>query len=378
MKRIVILTGTRAEFGILTPLIEDLSKEKGLDVSLIVTAMHLVKDFGYTMKDIKSRRFKIASVVPSMTTNDTELGMVESMGNCISRLGKALKQASPDILVLLGDRSEMLAGAIAANLMNIPVAHIHGGDTSGNVDNVLRDAITKLSHIHFPATPRSASKILSMNEERWRVHVVGSLSIDAIRTHKMVTAKTIYKKYGLDPKKGLILVVQHPVTYEPQQAVKQIDATLAAIKQLKKQTVIIYPNADAGGRRMISRINSVRKLPFIRIVKSLPREEYLTLLSMADVLIGNSSSGIIEGPAFKVPVINLGTRQCNRERSKNVIDTGHDPTAIVNAVKYVMTDRSFGKGLGKLKNIYGTGHASEKIIKVLRKVPLNERLLVKR
>jgi len=378
MRRIVVLTGTRAEFGILTPLVEDLRKEKGVQVSLIVTAMHLVKDFGYTLKDIKRRGFKISAVVPSIAKNDTELGMVESMGNCICRLGRALKRASPDVLVVLGDRSEMLAGAIAANLMNIPVAHIHGGDTSGNVDNVLRDAITKLSHIHFPATAKSAAKILRMNEERWRVHVVGSLSIDAIRRHKMAPAKRLYKKYHLDPKKDLVLVVQHSVTYEPDKAAAQIDATLAAAKALKMQTVIFYPNADAGGRRIISRVERTRKLPYIRIIKSVPREEYLALLGMADVLVGNSSSGIIEGPSFKLPVINLGTRQKKRERSGNVVDADHDAKAILKAVGYVLTDGPFRKKLRKIKNIYGDGRTSEKIIRILKNVPLDERLLIKR
>jgi len=286
---------------------------------------------------------------------------------------KVFGKLKPAMVMVMGDRGEMLAAAIAANYMNIPVAHIHGGEISGHVDGVVRHAITKLAHIHFPATQKAKKRILNLGEEPGRVFVAGAPALDSILNGKF----ELTKKYPIAVNKPFVLLVQHPVLVQSDKAGEQMRITLEAIKTLKVKTLVIYPNADAGGRQMIKVIQKYARLPFIKTFKSLPHKDYLALMKRSAVLVGNSSSGLIEAPSLKVPAVNIGIRQQDRERGENVIDVAHNKNAIIKAIKKALYDKKFKEKVKRGKNPYGDGHAGERIIRVLKAIKLDERLLEK-
>jgi UDP-hydrolysing UDP-N-acetyl-D-glucosamine 2-epimerase len=304
--------------------------------------------------------------------------MAKSIGECITRIADSLEKIRPDILLVLGDRSEMLAGAIATTYLGIPIAHIHGGDISGNVDEPVRHAITKLAHIHFPATKESADRIIKMGEESWRVHIVGAPGLDLALNTKLPKPKKLAKKYGLDLSKPIILAVQHPVVTEAEKAAGQIRETLKAIVELGYKTLLIYPNADAGGRRMIEVIKEYERFPFIETFKSIAHEEYLGLMRLASAMVGNSSSGIIEAPSFGLPVVNIGTRQHGRQRAENIIDVDYDGEEIKKAIQKALFDKEFREKARSCKNVYGDGKAGIRIANILGELQINRKLLDKR
>jgi UDP-N-acetylglucosamine 2-epimerase (non-hydrolysing)/GDP/UDP-N,N'-diacetylbacillosamine 2-epimerase (hydrolysing) len=378
MRKIAVITGTRAEYGLFKSVLNAIESKRDLQVSLIVIGMHLSPEFGYTVEEIEKDGFKIGAKIAVLHGEDTKASMAKSLGECLSRTAEALEKIRPDILLILGDRSEMLVGAVGATYMGVPIAHIHGGDVSGNVDEPVRHAITKLAHIHFPATKKSGERIIKMGEESWRVHVVGAPGLDPIISEKVPDRKEIAAKYGLNLSKPVLLVLQHSVVTEAEDAANQIRETLEAVNELKQQTVLIYPNADAGGRRMIKTIKEYEKYPFVKAFKSVLHEDYLGLMKLASVMIGNSSSGIIEAPSFGLPVVNIGTRQIGRQRAGNVIDVGYDRKEIINAVKKALYDKNFREKVRHCRNPYGDGKAGRRIAKVLAEVVLGSKLLEKR
>jgi UDP-hydrolysing UDP-N-acetyl-D-glucosamine 2-epimerase len=378
MRKVAVVTGTRAEYGILKPVLRAIKSHPRLNLILIVTGMHLSKEFGYTIKEIIKDGFKIDAKVEMLHKEDTRAAMAKSIGKCIIKMTDVLEETKPDVLVLLGDRVEMLAGAVAAAYTGIPIAHLHGGETSGSIDDSVRHAITKLAHIHFPATRKSAERIIKMGEDPSRVFVVGAPALDTIINEKLPEPSEISKRYGIDLSKPLLLVLQHPVVTEYEDAANQMKETLDAIVELKHQTILIYPNADAGGRNMIKVIKKYEKYPFIKSFKSLPYRDYLGLMKIAGVLIGNSSSGIIEAPSFHLPVVNIGTRQAGRERSTNVIDVGYDKEEIINAVNKALYDSTFRKKVASCKNPYGDGKASQRIARILANIKIAPSLLQKK
>ena len=373
-----MVTGTRAEYGILKSVLKAIKASPKLNLALIVTGMHLSEEFGRTIKEIENDGLKIDAKVKILHEEDTGAAMAKSVGKCIIKMTDVLNRINPDFLVLLGDRAEMLASAVAACYSGIPIAHIHGGEVSGSVDDSVRHAITKLAHIHFPATRGSAERIIKMGEDPSRVFIVGAPSLDTILNKRLSKKTELAKKYRLDLSKPLLLVLQHPVVTEADQAAAQIKETLDAIVELGQQTIVIYPNADAGGRRMINMIKKYEKNSFIKSFKSIPYADFLGLISIASVMVGNSSSGIIEAPSFHLPVVNVGSRQTGRERSTNVIDVGYNRKEIVNAVKKALHDEKFRAKVKKCKNPYGDGKASQRIVKVLSEIKITPKLLQKK
>ena len=378
MKKVAVITGTRAEYGIFKSVLKEIEANPKLELSLIVVGMHLAAEFGYTIKEIEKNGFRISAKINALHRKDTGAAMAKNIGECISRTADSLEKIEPDILLVLGDRSEVLAGAIAATYLGIPIAHIHGGDISGNVDEPVRHAITKLAHIHFPATKESADRIIKMGEEPWRAHVVGAPGLDLALNTKLPERRELAKKYGLVLSKPILLVVQHSVVTEAEEAPRQIRETLDAITELGYQTILIYPNADAGGRRMIEVIKEYKKYPFIKIFKSIDHEEYLGLMKLTNVMAGNSSSGIIEAPSFGLPVVNIGTRQIGRQRAENVIDVNYDKEEIKKAIAKAFYDEKFREKTRTCKNIYGDGKAGKRIAKILSEIKIDRRLLEKR
>jgi UDP-hydrolysing UDP-N-acetyl-D-glucosamine 2-epimerase len=259
------------------------------------------------------------------------------------------------------------------------VAHIHGGDSAkGGLDESARHAITKFAHIHFPATRTSAERIIGMGEDEWRVHVVGSPALDTIINEPLLSSTALIEKFGLDLSRPLVLAVQHPVTTQVDDAPEQIRETLEAIVEMGHPTVLIYPNSDAGGRRMIEVIKEFESYPSIKTFKSLPRIEYLSLMKVASVMVGNSSSALIDAPSFGLPAVNTGIRQEGRERGKNVIDVPHSKKEIMKAVGMALTGKEFLAEVKKCQNPYGDGKTGPRIAEILSQVEITPELLQKK
>ena len=379
MKRIAVVTGTRAEYGVLYPVLKAIEAHPELTLSLVVTGMHLSHEFGYTVQEIEKDGFNIEAKVDMLLSSDTPGAMAKSLGLGVIGLTQTWEQLNPDTILLLGDRIEPFAAAIAGAYMNIIVAHISGGDiTRGGLDEYARHAITKLVHIHFATTEKSAERIVRMGEDEWRVHVVGSPALDTILNKPLLSSTSVAKKLGLDLTRPLILVAQHPVTTQIDEAPKQIRETLEAIVELGYLTILIYPNSDAGGRRMIQVTKQFEHYPFIKTFKSLPRKQYLSLMKVAAVLVGNSSSGIVEAPSFGLPAVNIGIRQEGRERGRNVIDVGHRRSEILRAVEKALTDKEFLAEVKKCGSPYGDGKTGPRIAEILGEIEVTPPLLQKR
>jgi len=314
-----------------------------------------------------------------LLSNDTGASMAKSLGIGIIGITQALEQINPDIVLLLGDRDEPFAGAIAASQMNIPVAHLHGGDSTsgGCIDESIRHSITKFAHIHFPATEESAERIKKLGEETWRIHTVGAPGLDTILNTELIPKEQLIKQYSLNTNEPLLITIQHPVTTQPENAASEMRTTLEALSELGMQTILVYPNSDAGGRSMIEVIKEYEHLPFLYTFKSLPHVEYLSLLNIADALVGNSSSGIIEASSFHLPVVNIGIRQEGRQRTDNVIDVAPSKEKIIEAINIDLHDETFKQKVNECVNPYGDGRAGLKIAEVLAGIEIDQKLLQK-
>jgi UDP-hydrolysing UDP-N-acetyl-D-glucosamine 2-epimerase len=375
-RKILYISGTRADYGLMRETLIAIRKHPKLKLDIVVTGMHLMPEFGKTIYDIKKDKFKIHEI-KAIYKNDSKESMSIFIGKFIQLLTEKIKKIKPDIILLLGDRGEMLAGAIVGSYLGIPVAHIHGGEVTSTVDEISRHAITKLSHIHFPATKKSAERLIKMGEDAWRIYLVGAPGLDSVLKQKLFSKEIISRKYNLDIKKPIILVIQHPVSEEFDKASYQMRETMEAIKDLGYQSIVIYPNADAGGRKMIKIIEKYRKYPFIKIFKSIPRKDYLSLMNVASVMVGNSSSGIIEAPSFHLPFVNIGSRQKSRERAENVIDVDYKRDEIKKAIKKAIHNKEFRDKIKRCKNPYVNGETGLKIAKVLATIKINKKLLEK-
>lgn len=374
-----MVTGTRAEYGILYPVLRAIQSASDLELLLVVTGMHLSHEFGYTIREIENDGFKINARVDMLPGRDTPGAMAEAVGSGIKGMATTWEKLKPDIILVIADRIEPLAAAIAGAYVNIPVAHIHGGDVSGNIDDPARHAITRFAHIHFPATEKSAERIIKMGEEPWRVHVVGPLGIYAMDNADFISKDELCKKLELDSGKPIILVVQHPVTTQADKAAAQMRETMEALVVLGEQAVVIYPNADTGGRAMIEVIKEYEKHSFIKAFKNLPYMTFVSLMKSADVMVGNSSAAIIEAPLFALPAVDIGTRQEGRERGANTISVTHQKEAIIKAAGEVLHDKNLKGRLRGAVNPYDVArNGAKKVVDILSKVSINEKLLQKK
>ena len=381
-RKIAIATGTRAEYGILKPLLEKIKAEKNtLELKLIVTGMHLLKRYGLTVNEIKMDGFKIDKEVMMYKGDEEKPGYYgEALGRGIKNFTEVFSQIQPHILVIMGDRLEALAATLAAVTLKIPIAHIHGGDKteSGHIDESIRHSITRFAHIHFAPTRKSKERLIKMGEESWRIHNVGALNLDSVLSPPKIEKENLFKKIKLDPNQKLILCLFNPVHLEAEKMGRQMHEIVEALRELQQQVVIVYPNNDAGSKNIITEIKKVKKLPFVKVFPNLPHTEYINLLRCADVLIGNSSSGIIEAPSLKLPVVNIGSRNIGREYAENVIFVEPERNEITKAIKKTLYDKKFLNEVKKCKNPWGNGKTSERIIKILKKVRLDKKLLQKK
>ena len=351
---------------------------KGLDLAIVATGMHLSPEFGSTINQIERDGFDIPARIPCLRPEDTGSGMLRSFSKFLDRLVGTLEDLKPNILLLLGDRWEMRAGAMAGSYMNIPVTHVHGGEVTGSVDEPNRHAITRFAHIHLVATREHARVLRKIGEQSNRIHVVGAPGLDDIVSHNYAPADFVASEYSIDRDDPHVLLVQHPVVTESHLAGAQIKKTLDAIVRLHLPTTAIYPNADAGGREMIKVMKTyVRRHPFIRSYRSIPREEYLGLMALSSVIVGNSSSGIIETASFGLPAVNIGTRQFGRIQPRNVLNAGYNAREIAKAIKLTFSG-TFRSRLRRLGNPYGDGHTAARMVKVLADLRATPDLLQKK
>lgn len=376
MRKICVITGTRAEYGVLKPLLERVVKKtRDLKLQLVVCGMHLMPCFGSSVNIIKKDGFKIAAKLDIFTEKETSLAMADSLARAVSGFARIFLRLKPSLLVLEADRIEMLAAGLAAQFLNIPTVHISGGDVSGGLDDAIRHTLTRFSHLHLVNTKASMRRLIKMGEEPWRVRYVGTLAVSKEILSGVCPKRILADKFSINFDAPLFLVIQHPVVSEQAQAVSQIRQTLEAIRYFKEQTIIFYPNCDLGGQSMIKEITRRRNLPFLKIIKNIERQQYLGFIKYASVVIGNSSSGIVEAPFFGTPVVNIGTRQNGRERAGNCLDVGYQRDAIIKAIKKFKQH-----GFKKIfkNNPYRDAHTEEKIVEILRTIKIDERFLQKK
>lgn len=367
MRKICIVTGNRSEYSKLKPVMRAIINHPDLELILIVTASHLLDDFGKTVEIIKKDGFKINAIARTVAAGEDLISVVKSIGLCTLEIPTLFDLYKPDIVLVSGDRFDILGVAISAAFMNIPLAHIEGGEVTGAIDESVRHAITKLAHIHFPATAKSAERIIKMGERPDMVFNVGCPSVDIILLKKN-SDNEIYKKFNIDKNKPFLIALQHPVTTEYRHCQQQIRETLKAISGLEINTVMLYPNVDAGSKDMVREIrlfNAAKKLEHVSMGKHIIFEDYISLLADAACIIGNSSSGIRESCYFGTPAVNIGTRQNGRERGKNVIDVGYNKDEIKKAILDCIQHGKYPP-----EYIYGEGNTSQKIVKILSTINL--------
>jgi UDP-hydrolysing UDP-N-acetyl-D-glucosamine 2-epimerase len=379
MKRtIAVVTSSRADYGHLYWPLRDLSRTESVDLRIVALGPHLSPEFGHTVREIEKDGLTIDARVECLLSSDTDVGMAKTLGVAVLGLADLFGKMRPDLLLLIADRYEMLAPASVALTLRIPIAHIEGGEVSeGAIDDAVRNALTKMSHIHFTSTHAARQRVIEMGEEEWRVHRAGAPSLDHLRRQKLLTREETAARLQVDLSNPPILVAFHPVTLA-RDTIEEAAALFAALKNLPDQILFCYPNADAGSRALLERTKSfLASRGRGQIFTNLDAVTYWSLLRQAGVLVGNSSSGIMETASFALPTVNLGMRQQGRERASNVLDAPADQFAILRAIETVRT-AEFRRSLAGLLNPYGEGYASETIVRVLTTIPLTPELLVKR
>lgn len=379
-RKICIVTGTRAEYGLLYWLMKEVDEDPVLQLQIIATGMHLSPEFGLTYQEIEADGFKIDAKVEMLLSSDSPVGIVKSMGLGLVGFADALDRLKPDIVVLLGDRFEILAAAQAALVARMPIAHIHGGEsTEGLIDEPIRHAITKMAHLHFTAAKPYQRRVIQMGESPERVFCVGAPGLDHIHRKELLGKADLEKSIGLHLDNGYFLVTYHPVTLEKETSASQAKALLTALDAFPKHSVLFTAsNSDTDGRIIGSLIDEyVKKNPARCVVHtSLGQLRYLSAIRHADVVVGNSSSGLTEAPALFRATVNIGDRQRGRLMADSVISCGNESKEIVSAIEKALS-QDFQATLKDVKNPYGAGGASKKIKDILKNFSLDENLLKK-
>lgn len=373
-RKVCIVTGSRAEYGLLKGVIAGVRDAPELSLQLAVTGMHLSPEFGLTWREIEADGFRIDERVEMLLSSDSAAGTAKSTGLGLIGFADAFDRLKPDLVVLLGDRFEILAAATAALFAGIPVAHIHGGETTeGAYDEAIRHSITKMAQLHFVAAEPYRRRVIQLGEAPERVFLVGALGVDAIRHVELLDRAALEESLDFPLGEKSLLVTFHPPTLEPGGAATQMNALLAALDSLGGEVRLIFtlPNADTGGRELIRIIEAyVAERPNARAFASLGQRRYFSCLALVDGVVGNSSSGLIEAPSFRIGTVNIGDRQAGRLRGASVIDCAPQQEAIEAALTRLLS-ADFRNGLNAVQNPYDQGGAAEAILQVLRAHPLD-------
>jgi GDP/UDP-N,N'-diacetylbacillosamine 2-epimerase (hydrolysing) len=371
-RKICVVTGTRAEYGCLRWVMEGIRETAGLELQVIVTGMHLSPEFGLTYREIERDGFCIDRKVEMLLSSDTPTGVAKSIGLGLIGFGEVLQQLQPDLMFVLGDRFEILSAATAALVARIPVAHAHGGETTeGAFDEAIRHSITKMSHVHFVAAEEYRARVIQLGEDPQRVFLVGGLGIDNIRKLPLLDRAALETALGFKLGRTNLLVTFHPVTLEHATSAEQMTELLCALETLKDTHLIFtMPNADTGGRVLIDMVQQfVTDHANARAYTSLGQLHYLSCIRHVDGVIGNSSSGLAEVPSFAKGTVNIGDRQRGRLKAQSVIDCNPVRESIVAAVQRLYSP-AFQSMLKTVRNPYGEGGASDRIVGILKELPL--------
>ena len=391
-KRIIgVFTGNRAEYGLQYPILRAIDRHPDLDYRLLVSGAHLDPNFGSTLDEIRSDGFHIDAEIKIEMDAESLFATAQAIGSGILAISRVLNELRPDIMVVYADRFESFAAVIAATQMNIPTAHVEGGDLTegGALDDSVRHAMTKLAHLHFTTNQQASNRILAMGEEPWRVYTVGFPAIDLISEGRFASPLEVAEKLNLDLSRPIVLFTQHSVSTEFDNAATQLIPSLLAIERLAAegvQTILTYPNNDAGGKAIIQQLEifASAQIPNTQVYRSLGRYLYHGVLALArDPLVriacaGNSSSGLKETPAFGCPTVNIGSRQEGRLRGENVLDTANDVDDIFTAMVRCLSDEDFRALSQRAENPYCLGDAGPKIADVLATAPLDQQMIRKR
>lgn len=376
-KKICVITGSRAEYGLLQPFMKKLQESDVFSLQILATGTHLSHEFGLTYLQIEKDGFKIDEKIEMLLSADTDSAVVKSIGLGMIGYADALNRLRPDMVVILGDRFEAFAAASACYLKKIPIIHLHGGElTEGATDEALRHAITKMSFLHFTSIERYRQRVIQLGEEPGRVFCVGAIGLDNAKNINYLSKSALESTLGITIAEKLLLVTFHPVTLETNTAGAQIDELIAALTNVTETTVIFtMPNADADGRIIIKKLEAFAATnpDHVFVFKSLGQIRYLSLMKIANAVIGNSSSGIIEAPFFHIPTINIGDRQLGRIKAGTVINVKPIKDAIANAIQKALSPE-FAKWCTTQANIYGEGNTTDKILEILSTYPFNSSL----
>ena len=374
-RRIGVVTTSRADYSHLYWPLRELASRPEVELGVFVLGSHLSPHFGSTVTAIEHDGFPIQARIECLLNSDTDTGMAKTIGIAILGLADALTNWRPDILLLIADRYEMLAPAATALALRIPIAHIEGGEVSqGAIDDQVRNALTKLAHVHFTSTPTARQRVIAMGEEPWRVHHAGAPSLDHLRRSPLLNRAQLEARLGISLAHPTIVAAWHPVTIL-RDTNAEADAFFAAIEQAPGQLLFVYPNADAGGLALVERTRALAsRRAQTHVFVNLDPIAYWSLLAQADLLIGNSSSGIMEAASFALPVVNVGMRQQGRERAQNTLSVPAEPAAICTALARAL-DPAFRRSLAGMQNPYGNGTAACTIADVLQSVPLSGLLI---
>lgn len=372
-RKICIVTGTRAEYGLLYYLMKEITMDQDLDLQIIVTGAHLSPEFGLTYQQIGQDGFKIDGKVEMLLSSDTPVGIIKSLGLGVIGFAEELNRLQPNILVLLGDRFEILAAAQAAMITQIPIAHIHGGETTeGCFDESIRHSITKMAQYHFVAAEPYRKRVIQLGEAPDRVFNFGAPGLDHLEYIKWLDRSSLEKELSIKLNSPFFLITYHPATLSKQDPLQAMHELLNALNEFPTATIVFtYPNADTNGRALINAMNKwvLKNSNRAKIVISLGQQRYLSLMREADVIIGNSSSGFTEAPALKKAVVNVGDRQKGRLKASSIIDALEEKQSIVTAIRKALSEE-FCKVLKQTKSLYGSGNVSIKIKNSLKTIPL--------
>jgi UDP-hydrolysing UDP-N-acetyl-D-glucosamine 2-epimerase len=377
MKRIAVVTTSRADYSHLYWPLKALDAHPDVRLEIIVSGSHLSSEFGHTVRELERDGFSIAARLETLLSSDTDTGMAKSIGLAVLSLSDCLAAMRPDVLLLIADRYEMLAPAAVALALRIPIAHIEGGEISrGAIDDAVRNALTKMSHIHFTSTEGAKQRVISMGEEPWRVHRAGAPSIDHLRKSRLLGKAETERALRIDLTSPTAVIAYHPVTLLTDTNA-EAEELFEALARIPHQLIFCHPNADAGSRDLRESIrNFLAERGGGHLFVNLPAIEYWSLLQHVDLMIGNSSSGIMETASFALPTVNVGFRQQGRERARNVLDAEPKSAAILEQVERAASP-AFRAPLAEMTNPYGDGNAAERIVEVLTTLPPRERLLLK-
>lgn len=375
-RKVCVVTGSRAEYGLLKWLLRDINASEKMQLQLVVTGAHLSPEFGLTYREIEADGLTITRKVESLLSSDTVIGATKSLGLCVIGFADVFAELGPDLLVVLGDRYELLAPVSAALLARIPIAHIHGGEvTEGAIDDAVRHAITKSAHVHFVSTNAYRNRVIQMGENPDCVHLVGGLGVDAISRISLLDQKDLSSATGIEFGERNLMVTFHPETLSSQSPNAQVEALLQALDSVSEANLIItYPNADVGGHAIATIFEKyVARRSGAHLCKSLGQLNYLSCLQFVDGVVGNSSSGLLEAPSFHIGTVNIGRRQAGRSRASSVIDCEADTQQISDALARLYSP-SFRNALADVINPYGDGGASRRIVEYLEQLDFSNLL----